>query len=293
MSFLRIIQALRLPEITVKTGFILIGSAFALPRIAPEHLPALLELFLVALLSGLAIYAINAFFGYVPDQHNKRLNSLTVISKKAFGVIAIMTVFPVLIWMLFKSISLLLVTLGVFILWTAYVFPGINLKGRVFGGVAVAFIAQVLHFRIGVLYVGGAITDQLWISMYFALIFASGHIWHELIDWDADKKAGVRTTAIFLGKYKSIWLAEFFFVLATLLWFFLGIYDVMPVEMIAPFVLAYILQKLVFYALGIQKNQSTGQILQFRKCYLVIFFIATVVAIWSRLDIQAFLTLIM
>lgn len=275
MRIIEVLRALRLFEISVKTGFILIGAIYAKAGITLSDVPNFIELFVISMISGLGIYAVNAYYGYEMDEKNNRLSNLYFISRKNFGRIAIISILIVLIWMLLKSIALFLITTGVFFLWTIYVHPLLNLKGRFLGGVLIAFLAQILHFHIGVFYLGQFSVELLMISIFYAMVFATGHIWHELIDWDADREAGNQTTAIVIGKYNSTWLAQLLFLLSTIYWFSLSYFEEMPIDWVIPYLIAFVIQRIYFRMKNIRKDQDVDLILNYRKVYMLTYFIAT------------------
>jgi 4-hydroxybenzoate polyprenyltransferase len=274
-----------LTEIIVKTGFVLIGALFALNEINESSLIVLSELFLISLLSGLGIYAINSYFGYIPDRENARLENIFYISRSRFKYLALLSCLMVLIILALKSLIIFLTALGVFLFWTVYVHPKINLKGRFLGGISVAFLSQILHFHIGVFYVGAFNTTLFLISIYFAFCFMAGHIWHELIDWEADKKSKSMTTAIKLGKFNAAWLAELVFLLSAIYWGALAYFDIISVEMLLPYTLAYVVQRLFFRIYKLRNDQSPDKIEQFRKLYLSVFFIASIWILLPKINL--------
>jgi 4-hydroxybenzoate polyprenyltransferase len=279
----QLIEGLRLPEIIVKTGFILIGAVFAIDQIETTDLKIFVELFIVSLVSGLAVYTINAYFGYPDDHFNDRLTNLQSFSRIAFKWMAILFSGLSLIWMFFKGFYPFVFTFLIFFLWTIYVWPKTSLKTKTGGGLVIAFLAQLCHFGVGYVYLAKPNLSMLLIGIYFALLFAGGHAWHELNDFDADEESGARTTAIALGRYNAMWLAQAFFLSAAIYWFVLGLMDFVEVRAVAPFMFAYILQKLCFYCFKLDRQISSAQIESYRKLYLLIFFLATIYIIWPKL----------
>ena len=285
MNFVPILKAIRIPEIAIKTGFILIGAFMNMAIIAYDEFIILTELFLVSMLSGVGIYGINAYYGYDQDSNNERLDNLSAIPRKTFLSLALITCTLSLVWMGFRSLNLLALTSMIFVSWTLYVHPAINLKGRFLGGVILVFVVQLMHFAIGVMFTGTLGIDLFLISIFYSILFISGHLWHELIDWDADIISNNRTTAIVIGKYQAAWLAELFFLVSTVYWAFLGFTHVISVKMMTPYIIAYILQKLAFYYFKIQDNQEQERILKFRKVYMLIYFLATLWMLYPKLDL--------
>lgn len=279
MKVNEILKALRVTEISVKTGFILIGALFSLKQINPENSIILSQLFLISFIAGLGVYAINSFFGYHPDSQNSRLSSQFHLSKKQFGFIAIICVGIILLWLFYLDYRLGVLSFIVFGLWTIYVVPSVNLKGRPFGGLIIAFLAQMTHFSIGVYFVGDYSMELFYWCIFFALIFTTGHIWHELIDFDADKLAGNTSTSVMIGKYNSAWLGQVFFFLSTVYLAIVSYLELLEMSMVIPFFLAYIAQRLFFRVMKIRNDQSQEKIFKYRRLYMLSYFIATFIVI--------------
>ncbi len=80
-----------------------------------------------------------------------------------------------------------------------YSHPKIHLKQSMLGSSVLHFLGGILQFMLGY-----AVFSQTWqegilLGVFFSLIFVSGHLVHECIDFHEDKKGGIKTRATRFG----------------------------------------------------------------------------------------------
>jgi 4-hydroxybenzoate polyprenyltransferase len=68
------------------------------------------------------------------------------------------------------------------------------------------FVEGSLAFAIGCWSVAVPDLVSLEIGAYFGLVFAAGHLHHEVMDYDADKRCGIRTQAVRFGAKPILWI---------------------------------------------------------------------------------------
>lgn len=61
-----------------------------------------------------------------------------------------------------------------------------------------------LHFLLGYTVVGTVDANGLAIALFFGLVFAGGHLNQEVRDHDADRRSGIRTTAVAFGPRRAL-----------------------------------------------------------------------------------------
>lgn len=100
-------------------------------------------------------------------------------------------------------------TLGVVTFWLAvcitllgllYSLPGVHAKRIVLASSLVHLFGGFLHFLLGYTLFATINVDAMQLAMVFALIFTAGHGVQEIQDYEADRRAGVRTNAMLFGK---------------------------------------------------------------------------------------------
>ncbi|HOE03860.1 MAG TPA: UbiA family prenyltransferase [Bacteroidales bacterium] len=195
----KVIKALRINEVSLMTGFFVIGGIFAMDDINAETLLKLFWLCLLSFSTVLSIYSFNAAAGIRDDGNNLRLQNLWGIKSKYF------LGFAVLSFLVSMGVSLILntlipaFTLIIIFIWILYSHPAIGLKRKAIWGTVIHFLGQVLHFNMAYLAFSNLGLDSVLISVFFALAFSSGHLLHEIIDYDADFQAGLKTSAVKFG----------------------------------------------------------------------------------------------
>jgi 4-hydroxybenzoate polyprenyltransferase len=86
-----------------------------------------------------------------------------------------------------------------FLLWLIYSLPS-GAKSRPIWGTAIHFLSQIVQFHLGIIVFSQVTWSSFLVSIYFAIIFACGHLMHELKDFEADRAAGIRTNVVAYGQ---------------------------------------------------------------------------------------------
>ena len=268
------LDILRLKEIIGKAGFFMVGVMFAKPAISLENFLITVQFFGVCLLNGIAVYLINAGLGYQQDQNNERLHELHSVKRTVILRAGYFLVVVSLAWLYFFSAKLLLPAIAIYVIWILYSLPN-GLKGIPFFGLVCAFLAQILHFHIGYLVFCDWSMNSILLSVYFSLLFAAGHALHEVIDYHADQKAGLRTSAVFLGKENVFRISNYIFISAAIYLIMLAGMGTMRWIFITPYLVAFIVQMWFLFLLN--ANWSNDELFEFRRRYMLAYMLATVV----------------
>lgn len=192
-------KSARFVEVAIMLGFPVIGLIFAFDE--PEQLlspePFLFVVGIFALFT--AIYACNGLCGADEDTENERLAGLRG-RKRSFVVTLLISL--IVSFACFFCINPLLLGMAAIsmALWTLYSFPKIGFKYRPLLGTFLHFAGEILHFLMGYIVIREIDAGAVLASVYFALLFAAGHLNHELIDYDSDRKTGIKTGAVTFGK---------------------------------------------------------------------------------------------
>ncbi len=206
-KFKNVLLSFRVREVIPKLAFVLIGCM--IPMIE-EGTVFRLSVFLLALSSfffATAIYGLNSYWGFESDQINPRLQPTLKLSRSQYLHFALGFMACGYVLLFFLPFNTLLIAHLVLALWIAYSIPK-GLKGIPWGGLSLAFITQVAHYFLGYSVYQKELTMTAGLlSIYFGLMVASGHMIHEYVDYEADKRNGEHTTACKVGADRALWLS--------------------------------------------------------------------------------------
>ncbi len=280
---IKFLKALRIPEVTLMTGFFMIGAVFAITALDAETLIKLAVIGAACFFLIISIYAFNSFFGKKQDEKNDRLNDLKNLGKWGFFITSIVSLLISLSLGLYLNTVIPLALLGVAVLWVLYSLPVFGLKAIPFAGTALHFVAQIIHFNM-VFYVFAPLSwNSLLISLFFSFGFAGGHLNHEVIDYDADKQAGIRTGAVLVGLAWGIWLSFILFTAGVILLLVLFATGNIDPLVLAVIVAGYLVQLISFIALKPHMIAKRNYIFRYRNIYRVVFFLEGVVLLVFRI----------
>ncbi len=196
-------QGLRINEVLLMSGFFIIGGIFAADHFDSNFIIKLITLSVLSFFIVLSVYSFNAAAGKSQDSNNLRLQNLWNLNKNTFLIISVsLFIFATLIALWLSPYSLLFCTL-IILLWVCYSHPQCGLKQKAIWGTVLHFMGQILHFIMAWIVFKPLSLDALYISVFFAIAFSSGHILHEIIDFKADKVSGFKTSAIIFGIKKT------------------------------------------------------------------------------------------
>ncbi len=235
-------QNLRVAEVVLMTGFWLIGALFAAPEITPEVAVRGAVFLLGVTALCLAIYSINSWLGFTGDRGNPRMEYLKSTSVRVYVIASVVWTVLALVVLTALDTRLLFAGCVSLVMWTAYSFPRIGLKGVPLAGTAVHVVMQILHFHMGYLLFETISWNSFAISIYFALVFAGGHLNHEAMDHESDERTGVYTGSAFFGRRYAVLGSFATFSAATFYWTLLWAGGMIRAAAFAPFAVAYVVQ---------------------------------------------------
>jgi len=275
------IKSSRFAEVSILLGFPMIGLFFAF-RSVDQLLSLPVFLFAAAVFSLFtAIYAFNGLAGTEDDKHNSRLADLAGKRRSFIVTLAVSLLLSLLLFFLIKPVLSLFSAVS-FLLWCLYSFPKKGFKYRPILGTLIHFAGQIIHFLMGYTVLAPLDKESAAVSIYFALLFSAGHINHELIDHDADEKAGTRTGAVCFGV--SSW-EKVSFVLFTLAAIYISVLSAVEKELPAlcfPFIIAGMIH-IIFKICTYKRPSEQAKFLEERRFYRILYFASGIVFIAAKI----------
>lgn len=199
-------------------GFPLAGPMFALAHLTPVAAWRVLAFGGAMFLFFLSLYEFNDYAGHEADARNPRLREAAMepralhLKRTAATLGAALLVFAIL------RPVLALGAVVSFVLWSIYSWPVKGWKEAPVLGTLIHFVTQSLHFLMGWTLVSAATLAGALIAFFFGGLFAAGHLFHEVIDFEADRQAGVRTMANRIGRQPALWIATGAFAACAAYW---------------------------------------------------------------------------
>ncbi|HIA36977.1 MAG TPA: hypothetical protein EYN89_09700 [Flavobacteriales bacterium] len=272
-SLIKHLKAFRFGEVFILSGFFLIGAVFSINQI--NHvvgyrllLTGLLTVFLLC-----SLYAFNAYCGRKEDINNQRLKALHEISPSLYllGFLCLFSLSTILGYFLYKPIILLIILLGV--LGAGYSLPTIG-KNKLFVGTFIHFFFQITAFHIAYCVFLPISWHSIFVSIYFSVLYAAGHLHHEVIDYEADKKSLINTGAIFWGIKKVEFLSFTLFSIAVVYWLGLYLRSIIGEIEFFPFLGAFALHLIIFIKVQASFTTNSKKRIYYRSIYRWLYFIA-------------------
>ena len=284
------LKAIRALESLLMTGFPLIGFVIALQPGAFSSFRDLLSTVLLFCFSTfflvIYVYAFNSWGGIDADRLNVRLDDHPVltgdITEKQLRIIAYVGIAAnlLLYYAFFRRCFFLAPFIA--INWTIYSHPKIMAKARPIAGTSVHFSGGVLQLLLGYVAVASFDARGILAAIYFALVFAAGHLNHEVKDHDADLEAGLKTNAVFFGPKRVLSLAFFVFTVAFVYLFIITAAGYMGWHESWPFLAIYpvhlVLHRRMMSSLGEQVYE-----IGYQKTYRLLFFGAGAILVITKL----------
>ena len=269
----------RLEEILMLLGIPLLAIAFIRPEISLLTIGEVILFLLSTAFILFHAYTFNDWANYKFDQSdpNKKdqplqsrlisLNETLALSLLAFllGIGIYISFFPRM------TLGLCLIIL---LLWILYSNQLTLLKN-------VPVLSTLLHLIEGTLFfvLGWSLFSSLawksWvIGLFFGLLYASGHLSHETIDYQGDKKAGLRTNAVTFGQRRTFWASFLGITLSTVyICFLAGPVRICPLSIGVVFTVSYLVY-CVFFWLAWKEGLDHYSLKKFRSRYRKLYSLA-------------------
>lgn len=268
-----IIKQMRLAEAFIICGFVISGYVHAMEEGADFFIMKTLLFFIIVYLLILSVWLFNSFTGYEEDRFNKRLGRTDMVGKNFYLFMTLLTFTTSLVLSFYSSIKLAIAVSSVFLLWMVY---SISWKYKPFLGTAIHFFVQLIQFHLGYYFLGKQSSiSSFSTAFYLGILFAAGHLHHELIDYEADKKTGSNSGAVYLGRSRAVILCASFFVVSFFLLFLFHMTGRVVGKFFIPFAVAHFLQFFFWFKLVSGNNPAHRKnLIIHRTFYRVVFFSA-------------------
>lgn len=262
------------------TGFVMISVPFLGPFLTHPNLSQMVSrlvfLFTGTLFSFLSVYAANSYYGFLSDRDNQRFKNVLFESAGTYRLITAATLILSLFFLAAVDWRLPFYSIFNFLLWVFYSRPR-GAKGRPILGTLIHFISHISQFQIWVIAVSQVSLRSVELSVYFALLFASGHLIHELKDYEADSAFGIHTNAVFFGPQKVFSFYRLLVAGTFLYLMSLGLFHVFTFGMILPFLAASIFHLWMSWNWDVEELKERPTIEEFQRIYRWNYFVAGLV----------------
>lgn len=217
----RLLGCIRFDEVAVLQGAPLLGALFASQGFTLAGLLTLAVMIIGNTCLVAHVFVLNDWAGGEGDLKDRRRAPGTYlakgVSRAAMGYLSF--VLLVLALLLFSAVSAeaFIFALVIAALSALYSAPGIHLKGKPLFSTALHLVGGAGHFLLG--YMAFAPFSWLGIALacYFGLVFAAGHLAHEVRDYQTDLLNGIRTNAVAFGQRQGFTASVALFTLAYLM----------------------------------------------------------------------------
>jgi lycopene elongase/hydratase (dihydrobisanhydrobacterioruberin-forming) len=269
----KLIRALRLEEVSLMSGFFVIGGFFAIQEINAQ---SVLRIFLLGVLSFsvvLSVYSFNAASGIKSDKNNLRLKNLWHINARLYYLFAFGFFLVSIFCGLFLHKFIAIMAIIIIALWVLYSHPVIGLKQKAVYGTLIHFFGQIIHFNMAYLAFQNLSFESLFISIFFAIAFSTGHLLHEIIDMEADKQAGLKTSPILFGLNKTLNAIVILLLINLILLIALFIVGIISIAFYC-FIIPAVMHLFLFF---INKHKIEKMSLNIRNIYRIIYLLGGLV----------------
>jgi 4-hydroxybenzoate polyprenyltransferase len=266
--------ALRVKEILLIGGVTFLGLVFN----TTSYDQSMFSRWLVIMLASYSLlghaFASNDWSGYKYDKNDVNKSnrplmkgelSLTEIKVMCISLL----IFSLTMAAIVSYISLLMV-IGVVILNYLYSGEKVFLKSMPVISTIIHGLGATLGFLLGYGSLGYLDFTGISFAFYFGILYAAGHLNHEISDLDSDRLSGIPTNADLLGKKKAFIFSFILFSFSFVYVILLSFQGVLPQTIIIGVVIAYPVYSYFFWT-TLYSSLSYESMISFRRKYRFIF----------------------
>ena len=272
-------QHIRAGETLILLGIPVIGVLSCKNEIKniADILPIMLSFFLVET----HVYMFNDWANASHDRFDiKRSNTLLIRKPELatlYLLISICMLFAGCAIALFVSFNTFIAGIFIFIASFLYSSKKISLKEVPVLSSFIHVIAGTLYFLYGYLLYGDWDLKGVLIGLYFGMVYGAGHLNHEVKDHEADRMAGIKTSAVKYGPVRILYISFMLMTLSNFYCIVLAVNGIMPWKIALLPVIGYPLY--AFFFLQIDKLKPRFEnIIRFRNKYRILYMI--IGAVW-------------
>ncbi|MBS0319298.1 MAG: UbiA family prenyltransferase [Proteobacteria bacterium] len=204
---LALFGSIRYDEVLVLQGAPLLGFLWAAGTLDAHVLVAAVR-FVVASTALVAhVFVFNDWAGIDGDLRDPRRARRTFrargIERADAGVAAVVLLAIALALFAWIGAQALACAAGIAVLSGLYSAPGLHWKGMPVAASVLHLMGGTLHFLLGYVSFSPLARAACVIAPFFGLVFAAGHLMHEMRDYDADRGNGIRTSAVAFGPRRA------------------------------------------------------------------------------------------
>lgn len=268
------LRCIRIKEVILIGGVTFLGLLFSVQNLS---FALLMDWALVMISTYLLlghVYLYNDWQGYAYDRNDLNKQDKPVVSGKIslteIKILAIILLLVSLSIALYFSVWMMIVGLTIAFLNFIYSNNKIFLKSVPVMSSMLHGVGATLGFKFGTLYQGEWTASATLFGIYFGIVYAAGHLNHEITDFESDKNSGVPTHAVVFGKTKAFKASFILFSVSFLYITALSFYNILPRLLIAGVSLAYPIY-VFFYMNTLKQNLSHGSMINFRTQYRMLY----------------------
>jgi 4-hydroxybenzoate polyprenyltransferase len=200
----RVWSTIRFHEVLPLQASPLIGGVLASSTFGPEDLVRATILLAGSCCLVAHVFLFNDWAGIEGDLRSPSRADRTFVAlgvdRRSVGRVALALLAAALALCSFLGVVPLFSALGVAGASALYSAPATHLKGLPVLGTALHFAGALLHFLLG--YSSFSVVDPVGVatSCFFGLVFAAGHLMHEVRDYEGDLVNNIQTNAVAFGK---------------------------------------------------------------------------------------------
>jgi 4-hydroxybenzoate polyprenyltransferase len=228
----RYLSCLRPQEILVLQGSPLLGAALAMSHPGAEQIAPLAILTIANVCLVAHIFLINDWSNLTSDladpNRSSRVFTARGVARNEIAVLSIsLLVLSLILFSLINPLTLDL-SLAIAVLSALYSLAPFNWKGKPLLNSVAHLTGGALHFLLGYSVWSALDRRGLATAMFFAAVFAAGHLTQEIRDYNGDVLNRIKTNAVIFGPQRTFVASLALFTIAHALLFVLALQGVLP-----------------------------------------------------------------
>jgi 4-hydroxybenzoate polyprenyltransferase len=228
----RLLSCIRFDEVFVLQGAPLLGACWSIGALTADKIVIAAAFGIGSLCLVAHVYLLNDWSGIAGDLRDlnraTRTFSAKGVSRTEVGLLAVVLLgLSLLLFGILGAVPFVL-ALAIAGLSALYSAPAFHMKGLPLFNSALHLVGGALQFLLG--YATFTAIDErgIAISCFFGLVFAAGHLMHEVRGLDGDQFNKIQTNAVAFGKARSFVAGVALFTVAYALLVSLAAFDVVP-----------------------------------------------------------------
>jgi len=232
----RLLSCIRFDEVLVLQGAPLIGACWSIGALTADKFATAAVFGIGSLCLVAHVYLLNDWSGIDGDLRDLHRASRTFSAKGASrteaGLLAVALLGLSLLLFGILGAAPFVLALAIAGLSALYSAPAIHMKGLPLFSSALHLVGGALQFLLGYGTFTAIDARGIAVSCFFGLVFAAGHLMHEVRGLDGDQFNGIRTNAVAFGKALSFVAGVALFTVAYALLVSLAAFGVVPRVMV-------------------------------------------------------------